>query len=129
MGENPFMWIKIFHALNCAINLYIGVYCTLLARSAAKTLGISFETPAGVTDFRATYGGICLALGVFFGLAVARKVPLESASWMALLFYAGLASTRLYGMIFERPTTSLMLTFFVLEVLFAAVSILALRSR
>ncbi len=113
----------VFHLLNAIVFLASGVYCAGWTAHAARWLGISFDAPQGTTDFRATYGGMCLAAGLFFLISTFRRsIPLESASWLSLLLYLGLGVTRLYGVLTERPTTRLMYAFLAIELALAALS-------
>jgi len=113
----------VFHWFNAVVYLAMGIYCTGWTAKAAAKLGISLGTPHGTTDFRATYGGMLLAAGFFFFFAVLRgSIPLESASWLSLLLYLGLGVTRLYGVLTEKPTTRLMITFLIIELTLAVLS-------
>lgn len=112
-----------FHWLNAIAFLGLGLYCTGWARRAAATLGISFVHEYGLTDFRATYGGMCLAAGLFFFMAaLGRSIPLDSATWLSFVLYLSLGVTRIYGIMNERPSTKLMAGFLTMELLLAGLS-------
>lgn len=122
------MALKIFHAINALIGLGIGIFCAVWTEKAASDLGISFFQPAGITDFRATYGGMCLAVGVYFAWALfSDDNEMKSATRLAFLLYLGLCSTRLYGLFHESPQSQMMYLFFVIEAAFTGVAFWLLR--
>ena len=119
--------LRFFHLLNSFIGVGIGLYCLFFAQDAANFLGIVFSTPSGLTDFRATYGGVTLACGMFFGLALFRVVDDKAGLWFSVLFYAGLGFTRLAGITLDGPQNPIMFRFLQLEVVFLLVSIYFLK--
>lgn len=118
--------ISTLHLLNALIGIGIGLYCLFWSSSAAASLGIVFEHPSGLTDFRATYGGMVLACGLFFFLAYLGVISDNAALWLSVLFYAGLGFTRLVGLIIERPQMPMMYGFCILEMIFFCASVLLL---
>lgn len=121
---------KLFQILNAIIFLGIGVICLVKTNGTAETLRIAFTQPEGATDFRATYAGMCLAVGALFALAALwRPDMLEAAHWLALFTYAGLASVRLFGIVYDGGGTTLMYSFLATEVVFTAWAAYLLRGN
>lgn len=113
------------HWINALIGMGIGVYCLIWPKAAAAALGIALLDSTGSTDFRATYGGMTLACGIFFLLAALRIVDNRSGLWFSILFYAGLGITRGIGLLIDgTPQKPMMYGFFAAEVAFLVVSIL-----
>lgn len=109
------------------IFLGIGVYCLFWTRHCAQALGVGLLSPQGLTDFRATYAGMCLACGALFAMVFLRPESITSASFLSLFVYAGLGATRAYGMFFNQGATPMMWSFLVTEIVFAAWSVVAIR--
>ena len=113
--------------LNAMVFLIIGIWCLWRARAVATSLGIDFTKPQGLTDFRATYGGICLALGIFFGWATFRESWTEAALYLSALVYFGLGLTRGAGLLCDGEPTILMKGFLVIELLLGVASVYLAR--
>ena len=122
--------MAIFQTINSIIFLVIAFLCFFKTNSPGTTLGISFVTAAGRTDFRATYAGMCLAVGIFFILPyLTSRVTWEAATWLSAVVYFGFASTRLYGILTEGPQTRLMYIFFATELTMGIISVLFLKRQ
>ena len=116
------------HRVNAVLFAAIGILILFRARSSATSLGIEFTQTQGLTDFRATYGGMCLALGIFFTYATYREAWLLPASVLGILLYAGLGITRAAGLICDGSPSPLMVIFLFCEVLLVTLNTLAARS-
>jgi hypothetical protein len=108
---------RLLQLLNALIGTGIGIFCLVWAKAAATSLGISLAHPTGLTDFRATYGGITLACGAFFALAFFGVVDAKAGLWFSVLFYAGLGIVRLAGVLIDGPQKPMMYGFLVCEIL------------
>lgn len=117
-----------FHLLNAMINVGIGAWCLGWTRSVAESLGIAFTKAQGLTDFRATYGGLILGIGVFFAFAVKDESLQRPALWLALFLYVGLGGSRLFGIFLDGSATKLLVGFLIAEIAFAAMAAWLLRS-
>lgn len=117
----------VVNLVNSVIALFIGVYCTIVPRKAAESLGIDFVHPSGLTDFRATYGGLCLAFGLFFAAPLFKLVDLKSSLILGTLFYICLATVRLGGILFDGPQKSILYVFLVTEIAFTVACIWSIR--
>jgi hypothetical protein len=93
----------------------------------AAVVDILLPTPMGRTDFRATYGGFEIGMGVFLAACALRehwlRPGLVALAWVAAGFGAG----RLVGIVVEGTASSLMLLFVVLEWTIAFVTLYLLR--
>jgi len=67
-----------------AVTAAIGCLGLLLPGTVSRVLGIRLEGPLGTAEFRATYGGFFMCLGI--GCLVAQSVPVFTvvgAAWCA----------------------------------------------
>jgi hypothetical protein len=65
-----------------AVTAAIGCLGLLLPHAVSRVLGIHPEGPLGISEFRATYGGFFMCLGI--GCLVAQSVPafaVVGAAW------------------------------------------------
>jgi len=111
------LWLN---RLNAVIFLIIGVWCLVRAQGVATTLGIAFTFPSGLTDFRATYAGMCLAVGIFFAWATFDESWTVPSLYLSVFVYAGLGLTRFAGILSDGSPTLLMKGFFLIEMVLAA---------
>jgi hypothetical protein len=121
------MIIRLIHIINAGIFASIGVAFIVAAEKFGASLGIQPITSQGLTDFRATYGGMCLGLGGFFALAALGKIAQDAALWASIFVYGGLGIIRLGGMIVDNSFTPLLASFLAVEALLVGVSARALK--
>lgn len=107
----------LLHAINAIGFLAIGVYFLFWVESGAQSLGIGFQKAQGLTDFRATYGGMCLGIGAFFAFAVFAPAVRPAAGWLGIFLYAGLGLTRAVGMVTDGSAGQLLYTLLALEII------------
>jgi hypothetical protein len=62
------MAARIFLGASALLWIPYGIYCFLRPEALAEAAGVSFGTPTGSTEIRATYGGLTLALGALAAL-------------------------------------------------------------
>ncbi len=93
----------------------------------ASVVEISLPTPMARTDFRATYGGFDLAMGVFLALCALRPTWIRPGLLAVGLAAAGFGSGRLIGILVEGTATFLMVMFVALEAGVAFVALYLLR--
>ena len=104
----------------------IGIGFLWAPEAWARTIEVSASTPMARTDIRATYGGFVLAAGVLLAVPAFHLEWVKPGLFACGLIYAGFASGRLIGIILERQAARLMIFFFVVEIVGAAVSFFAL---
>jgi hypothetical protein len=71
---------------NCGavVTVVLGCLGLLFPKAVGRVLGIEPDRPLGISEFRATYGGFFLCLGI--GCLVAQSVPVFTvvgAAWCA----------------------------------------------
>lgn len=102
-------------ALAALVFVGIGLGFLLVPVQWAALVDISLPTAMARTDFRATYGGFDLAVGVFLGFCALRADWVRPGLWALALAAAGFGAGRLVGILVEGTATPLMLTFLVIE--------------
>ena len=94
----------------CAVVfLAIGVVFTVMPQEMFGPLGLQVPDGAPVTELRAVYGGLELAIGVFLVLCARRGGDaLELGLALGFLLFSGLAAFRGIGMGIDVPQVPLM---------------------
>ena len=98
----------------------------LVSPTSLGRIGLLLYHPNAVTEIRAFYGGLELALGVFFLLAMRRPTWLVPGLMAQALTLGAVAATRLVG-IALGGTTEVMLAFAAAEAAGCALAIVALN--
>ena len=86
--------------------------------------------PAGITEIRAVYGGLELALGVVFLYAGAFNRSLDFAVFVMLITFVGLAASRGSGILIDGSQDPFTLRLFWIEsigVIYSIASLIILR--
>ncbi len=85
--------------------------------------------PSSMIDFRATYGGMTVGLGLV--LAICARTPAYSRHGLQglAISMAAMASGRVVGMVLDGEPNTMMLIYLGLEIVVLVVTLLALRSE
>jgi hypothetical protein len=81
-------------ALSALIHLYFGALFALDPVPWMQNLHLTASDPAGVTEMRAFYGGLMLALGTLFAVAAAVREALYPGLVLMTATYLGAALVR-----------------------------------
>ncbi|MAR90334.1 MAG: DUF4345 domain-containing protein [Pseudomonadota bacterium] len=119
--------IKGFLLLNAVAWLFYGIYCLLQPALLTELTGMQITTPTAVTEVRAMYGGVQMAIGVVCLLALFNPGLLRPALVMLTFVMAGLALARTLGLLLDGSTTGYVLGAIAFEAVFAGLSGLCLR--
>ncbi|MEM8987407.1 MAG: DUF4345 domain-containing protein [Pseudomonadota bacterium] len=92
--------MRIFLLLIATSLFFFSAAYILTPEQMAEATGIS-HTKSGLTDFRATYGGLQLGLAVFLVWSAFAKVRFKSAFFALGVLMACLAVLRVYGMMVD----------------------------
>jgi Domain of unknown function (DUF4345) len=106
---------RIFLGLSALIWLPFGVYCFFQPGFFAEAAGVSFTTPTGATDMRATYGGLTTAIGVFALSGALRPALTRQGLVLLASACAGLGGARLLGVALDGGLSSWTVQALVLE--------------
>ncbi len=79
----------------------IGIASWIAPYWVASGVQIELPTPTSVTDFRATYGGFCLAVGVWLLLCAKQQRHHVIGLWFQAISFVGFGGARLFGLLTE----------------------------
>jgi len=110
---------------------FLGFGLWLIADPAGglATVGIAAQTPAGLIELRALYGGLELGLGIFLLLCAARRDWRRPGLWAVGLGNGGIGLTRLVSIALSGVFTPFLAAALVWELGFAALAGWALRGK
>jgi len=123
----PWTRDRILIVLSAAVFLFFGAWLFAVP-TALESIGIQLTTDEAFIDIRATYGGLELGLATFFLVAQGRPAWHRASLLAAALCTAGFGIGRLLGMLLAGEAPSLMVIFFVIEAVGAAVLTWAYRT-
>lgn len=96
-------------------------------RALGEAIGMRFENPAALADFRAMYGGLCLASAYVLGRGLRDKAHERSSIVFAVLGAAALAAGRLLTFATEGPGGPFVYASLASEVLAIGIGLALLR--
>ena len=117
------MAARIFLGASALLWIPYGVYCFLRPESLAEAAGVSFGTPTGATEIRATYGGLTFALGAVAALGAFAPAWTRQALVTLGAACAGFGVARAAGVLLDGGTTAYTVQALVLE--FVTVALVA----
>lgn len=92
--------IRTYLFINAGLYILFAVWCTVMPRTTASALGLSFKSGSGKSEYITVYGGLEFGAAMFF-LIAALKPELRGAGLLfGLLFYAGLVCWRIPTLMF-----------------------------
>ena len=94
----------------CAVAfLAIGLVFTVMPQEMFRPLGLEVPGGAPLTELRAVYGGLELAVGVFLALCARRGEDAQELGLvLGFLLFSGLAAFRGIGMGIDAPQVPIM---------------------
>ena len=101
----------------CAIAfLVVSILSTVRPSAMFADVGLAVTDGSPLTELRAVYGGVHLAIGVFLGVCAFRgPAACELGLLLSFLAFAALAGYRAIGMAVDGPQLTLMSTLLVTE--------------
>ncbi|MDX2169604.1 MAG: DUF4345 family protein [Deltaproteobacteria bacterium] len=90
-----------FLGLSAALWFLYGLYCFFSPAALGAGAGVTFTSPTGLTELRAMYGGLQMALGFLAAIGLARPGLRQGAILALGVVTAGLGSTRLLGALID----------------------------
>ena len=117
---------RIILGLSALIFVLVGVYYIVAPGKGAAVVGITLDSAMGISDLRAVYGGLDLAVGALLLFYLLQR-RLADGLTVQVFAFGGLAFARLVGIVLDRPEESLAITLFAIESLGCTLGILGLR--
>jgi hypothetical protein len=97
---------RIFLGLSALIWIGFGLYGFFQPGFFADAAGVTFTTPTGATDMRATYGGLATAIGALALTGLLRPDFTRHALLVLAAVGAGLGGARLIGVGLDGDLTA-----------------------
>jgi hypothetical protein len=124
-------FIKVFPAILLAFNgvvyVAIGIIFSLDAERWFGNVGVTLADPVGFTELRAVYGGLMLAMGIFFLLSIRVRNWLVPGTAFLLISYFGLVLARSQGIFLLGQSTPVIMQIYLIEWVCLILSAIALR--
>ena len=106
--------VQIFLVLEALLWVPYAIYCLLVPSALADGAGVTATSATGLTEIRAMYGGLQLAIGAGCIWGVVAPDARRSAVWMLFLLTSGIGTARVIGIGLDGglgPYTTLALVF------------------
>jgi hypothetical protein len=113
---------RIFLGASALLWIPYGIYCFFRPEALAEAAGVSFGTPTGATEIRATYGGLTVALGALAALGALSPAWTRQALVTLGAACAGFGLARLAGVVIDGGMTAYTVQALVLEFVTVAVA-------
>lgn len=126
------VWARLYLALSGLLLAVYGIACLLNPQLVAQLTGLIIATPTALTEVRAMYGGLELALGVYFLCTAALAETTRQGLFCLLLCLGGLALARAVGMLIDGGDNGYnagALAYEAISAILALIALLALRGR
>ena len=101
-----------------------GVYSLLNPEGLGRLVGLEVTSTTALSDIRAVYGGLEIALAIFLVWCMLDPSRLRLALGATALAFAFVAAGRGFGMLMDRPVTALTVRIFLVEASTALVALL-----
>ena len=105
-----------------------GLVCFIHPATIGIESGLAMPTPGSVIEVRAEYGGLPVALGLFFLAAAFRKIEVRTGLLVMVTVLVGYASARIAAVVIAGTVDQYNIAAIAYEVTSALLGALALRS-
>ena len=121
---------KILIWLTAAFFLVYGLLFTLFPGELSNFVTGSVPgTTSGLIDMRSTYGGMSIAVGVLMFLLGANERTIKLGLLSVFVVLAGMAISRIVGIIVDGSPNKLMTIYLVAEIVTATIAIVLYRNK
>jgi len=87
------------------------------------------QSPSGLIEFRATFGGMTIAVGVLLALTTRKRELFRFGVVSVLVIMLLMAASRSVGILLDGPANTLMYIYLVAELATAALATYALKAK
>ena len=81
----------------------LGVWFLIEPTTLASAIGLAPQSPAGLAELRAVYGGLEIALGIFLVVTGFQTNWSGIGLWLLLSCYGGITAGRIAGILLDHP--------------------------
>ena len=114
--------------IDCVLFVGFGVgFAAVPLELAEFVTGDAPSVSSAVIDMRATYGGVAIGTGLFFGYCARRASLVQIGLVASLLVIASIGLARVVGILIDGDPNAFMIFFLALEVVFSGLTVVALR--
>ncbi len=121
------LFARILLGLSSLAWLAIGVTFLFWPYRMAASVEVQLPTPTAVIDFRATYGGFDLVIGIAFAVCALYTEWTRPGVALLALVYAGFAGGRIIGLLLDGKPQPLMYQLLAIELTGLILSLIAFR--
>jgi hypothetical protein len=113
--------------LNALVFVVYGIGFVLAPEPLAIFVtGSAPDSTSGLIDMRATYGGLCLAVGLVFALLARDEATVRTGLIAVAIVMGGMAGTRTLGFVLDGDPNTLMVLYLATEILVVVLALWAL---
>lgn len=123
------MWIRVFLFVLAIAWTPYGMYCLAFPEALGALAGVEATSATALTELRAMYGGLQIAVGLSALLGFFRVVYVDKVLFTQLVIVAGLGSGRLAGALLGADLSGYTLGALAFEWLTVLFCIMAMRSQ
>ena len=105
-----------------------GLVCFVHPATVGLESGLAMPTPASLIEVRAEYGGLPIALGLFFLASAFRKIQFRTALLVMVIVVTGYATSRIAAVLMMGLFDQYNVAAIIYEVTTASLGFWALRS-
>jgi hypothetical protein len=88
--------IKAYLLFNAVAYIGFSLWCTIAPEKTASSLGLTFRSGSGKSEYITVYGGLEMGVALFFLIAALTPKYQEPGLLFAVFFYGGLVVFRLF---------------------------------
>ena len=119
------LFARILLAVTGLVFLIHGLVCFVHPATIGFESGLAMPTPGSIIEVRAEYGGLPMALGLFFLAGAAQKIELRTSLTVMTVVVLGYAVSRIVAVAMAGGVDTYNLAAIAYEVTTAALAILA----
>ena len=97
------LFSRILLAVTGLVFFVHGLVCFIHPATIGLESGLAMPTPSSVIEVRAEYGGLPMALGLFFCAAALRKIEVRTGLLVMLTVLTGYVTARITAVIMMGP--------------------------
>ena len=113
---------KAFLIFNGVLYVALAAWCTIAPIKTSSAIGFGLPSDSAKSEYIVVYGGLELAMGVFFLLCAFKADMLEAGLWFALLTYGCLMVYRWSTIFALKDLSTFIYTMVAVETVMTAVS-------
>ncbi|MGB5268848.1 MAG: DUF4345 family protein [Polyangiales bacterium] len=105
-----------------------GLVCFIHPATIGIESGLAMPTPSSVTEIRAEYGGLPMALGLFFLAAAMQKIQIRTGLLVMITTLGGYASARIVAVLLSGEVDAYNLAAIAYELVSGSLGLWAFRA-